>query len=101
MVVFHQPHTLRETQAPAVYGRHFERGRVDVRGIDASAGKRPGAGQRDTSGAGTDVEDASHAPRVGPGFEAPLDELGDGRAWHQHPLVDVEFEAREPRLVRE
>ncbi len=47
------------------------------------------------------IQDRAHAASVDPGREALLDQLGDRRARHQHPLIDVERQAHEPHPFHE
>ena len=60
-----------------------------------------GARHRDAPAPGPEVEDAPHPTAVDPGMKAFLDELRERRPRHQHPPVDLELQAREPRLAGE
>src|SRR6516225_9953597 len=88
VIRFEQPHATREALAPQVVAGHLECRSGDVDGIDS----RPRQGARtrdgDAAGAGAHIEHAPHAPRLDPGREAPLDQLGDRRARDEHACID-------------
>src|SRR5437588_245976 len=91
-----EQHTTPETVGADVGARHLERRLRDIDRLDAGVRQRPRAGDGDAARARAEIEHPSHASRVDPRREAPLDQLRDRRAGHEHPRVDPDLEAREP-----
>ena len=91
-----EQYTAPETVGADVGARHLERRLRDIDRIDAGVRQRPRAGDGDAARARAEIEHPSHASRVDPRREAPLDQLRDRRAGHEHPRVDPDLEAREP-----
>ncbi len=70
-------------------------------GVDARCWEEERRGDRDTSRAGADVEDAAHLVWLDPRLEARFDQLRDRRARHQHALIHIELVPRELHPLRE
>jgi len=94
-------HPLRQPQGGDIALRQRQRARIDIGGIHARLGERVRAGRGDAAAAGPDLQDAFDRPRADPGREAGRDGLGEGRARHEHTLIDFEWQPREPGLAGE
>jgi len=82
--------------AAHVAARYLERLRRDVDGIYPRPGQHAGACDRDAARTRTYIEHPPHSPRVDPRHEAPLDQLGNGRARNENAAIDLDARTREP-----
>lgn len=81
---------------------HLQGVRRNIDRIDLGFGKRQGGQDGQAARAGAHVQRARHRRRIPhPGRQAMVQQLGDGRARHDHPLVDIEAVAAQPGLVRQ
>ncbi len=80
---------------------HLQRRLGNVGGIDLRARKSLGTGQRNRTGPGADVQNAAYAPCIDPRPEATHRKLGDGRARHQHTLIDIQLKTGKKRPPRQ
>ncbi len=101
MIGFNEPDATPEAMLADIDARHLQRVLRDVHRIDACSRERLRTRNRDTTGAGSDIEHAPNALWIYPGSEPVLDELGQCRPRNQDPRIDVERKAREPGLIRQ
>ncbi len=94
-------HSIAELEPAHVAPRDRERPGGDVDRVHSCARKSRRARQGDRAGSGAHIEYPPHAATRDPRGEACGDELGDGRARHEHTLVDVQLEPREECAVRQ
>ena len=96
-----QPHPMSEPVTAHVDARHRKSTRRDVDPVHARARQRPGTGDRDAARARTDIEHSPHPCWLDPGCKAPLDQLGNGRAWNEDTRIDRDARSHKPGTAGE
>ena len=101
MIGSQNAHSLPEPETAHVAPRDGKRPGRDVDRVHARPRKGPRAGERDRARPRAHIEYAANAATRDPWRETRSDQLRDGRARHEHALVDIQLQTREERTVRQ